>query len=233
MENLFQKIEESLINKTFENGLYSYEQENCRCTLTDNGYRIYRPPNITVENNGRTMWGGLKLEPYLQNNKDVLTKGHTYIARWHVSGQSSNGIASIGWSNNMGWSGGGLIPSPSNVSYCEIENNFIGEKDCFYKFTISDDIYKVCTEEYSNFKKGTAYLSYKHFMFGFYYYDTGPLGTDLYITNLRMYDITNENTKIAINKNTINCGEIIENNMCNVKIYKHNGEILGNNFLEV
>jgi hypothetical protein len=49
----------------------------------------------------------------------------------------------------MGWGGGGLQPNPSNVSSCGIPANFNGETDCFYDFTINDDIVKTCTSTYS------------------------------------------------------------------------------------
>ena len=101
MENLLYKVEESLLNKTLSNGLTAYTQGNCSVTLTNDGYRIYRPPNLTVADNGRTMWGGLKIQPYDQNNKDVLFKGHTYIIKWYVKGKTSNAATTVGWDNQM------------------------------------------------------------------------------------------------------------------------------------
>ena len=58
-ENKFDKINEAYVRKQFINGLSSYVQPNCQVTLTNDGYRIYRPPNVNPTNNGSTMWGGL------------------------------------------------------------------------------------------------------------------------------------------------------------------------------
>ena len=42
---------------------------------------------------------------------------------------------------------------------------------------------------------GNTYLSYNHFGVGFDYRSTGALGTDLYIRNFQMYDITDDIVK--------------------------------------
>jgi len=51
----------------------------------------------------------------------------------------------------MGWGGGGLSPTPSNVTIKNISSNFNGETEVWYKFTINDDIVKTCTSAYSSF----------------------------------------------------------------------------------
>lgn len=191
MSNLLFHTECALLDKKYENGLSSYTQSNCQVTLMDNGYHIYRPPNLVYPDCGNTVWGGLKLD-FSVLPSHLLLKGHTYIILFNVKGQSSN-AANIGWTHNMGWGGGGLTPSPSNVSYGVPEANFSGEKQVFYQFTISDDIYKTCTSSYSSFAAGQRYLSYKHFYYQYGYSSTGTLGTDLYLTNFRMYDITETN----------------------------------------
>ena len=206
-KNILFDVETALLNKTFSNGLSSYTQTNCKVTLTNDGYRIYRAPNLTTSADGNTMWGGLRLQ-----NQGWLEKGHTYIILFNVKGQTSNAVTSIGWTNQMGWSGGGLDPKPSNVSYSMVGSNFNGEKLCYYKFTVNDDIYKVCTSSYSSFVAGTTYLSYNHFMFGFGYSSTGTLGTDLYLTNFRMYDITNLKNGKFNKTSVLECISIIEGN---------------------
>lgn len=200
MNNLMFDTNNAIYLKSYQDGLSSYTQSNCQVTLTDNGYRIYRPPNLTTANNGNTMYGGLKIiNSYSTSlshtfndtdNRFNLQKGHTYIICFNVRGQSSNAFSSFGWTNQMGWGGGGLSPTPSNVQNCSIPSNFEGEKECWHKFTINDDISKICTTTYSYATQGNEYLSYTHFAVGFSYTSTGSLGTDLYITNLRMYDIT-------------------------------------------
>lgn len=200
MKNLLWKINQQLLKKEFANGLASFVQANCQVSLTDNGYRIYRPYNKNPTSDGNTMWGGLKLQPYSQENRDILETGHTYIFKMHIHGVSNNAVSSIGWSNNMGWGGGGLNPSPSNVSYNAPGANFNGDFDYFYKFTVNDSVWKTCTSSYSSFVQGTSYLSYRDLMFGFGYTDTGSSGTDLYLTNFRLYDITGDIGKTEITK---------------------------------
>lgn len=184
------------------NGVGTYSQTNCTQTYENNSVRIYRPPNL-VHNSStmHNMWGGVRIRNSSINscheyNSDTdnlfnLQKGHTYVIYFKVKGQSSNAATSIGWTNQMGWSGGGLNPAPSNVEYLYTPVNFNGEMDCFYKFTINDEIVKTCTSSYSYAVSGKQYLSYNDFMYGFGYENTGTLGTDVYVSNYRMYDITN------------------------------------------
>ena len=189
LENLLFPFENALLDKRWENGLSVYTQSNCHCTLTDDGLRIYRPANINPTDNGNTMWGGLRLRQYDIYGENLLEKYHTYIILFDIKGQSTD-KAKFTWTNNMSWDGGGLSPTPSNRYYKGIPANFQGEQLCYYKWTIEDDVYKVCTSSYSSFVAGETYLSYKELAFRFDYTDTGDLGTDLYLSNFRMYDIT-------------------------------------------
>ena len=231
MINLIDPINTALQQKKFQDGLTSYTQSNCQVTLTNQGYRIYRPPNKNPTDDGHTMWGGLKLQV---NTCHLLEKNHTYIILFKVNGKTSNAIASYGFSNQMGWSGGGLIPNPTNIKSESIPANFQGEKECFYKFTVSDDVYKTCTQSYSGFTQGQTYLSYRDFAFGFGYTNTGALGTDLYITNFRMYDITNETGDfINITKTGITYANSFEEVIGDVKFFKNSNEIFANEFYEI
>lgn len=200
MKNLLLPSEFALRDKRFGDGLSYYSQADCQITLTDNGFRVYRTPNIDGATTSTT-WGGFRLQP-LNIDKNLLVKGRTYIVMFDVTGQSSNGLSYIYWTNQMGWGGGGLDPTPSDVTLSGIPSNFQGSKTCWYKFTINDDIYKTCTSSYSGFVAGTVYPSYRDFAFGWQYTATGTLGTDIYITNIRMYDLT-ENPTISLNKNGI------------------------------
>ena len=205
MQNLLELTEYSLRKKEWSNGLSKYTQSNCQCTLTDDGYRIYRTPNVNPTDNGSTMWGGLVIYPF-NVDSNILQKGHRYVLMFHVKGKTSNTVCDVYFSNNVGWGGGGLNPNPTiNKNSMNLPSNFNGETDVIYDFTINDDIYKVCTASYGNgaFVAGNTYLSYKGFKFGFSYTDTGSMGTDLYITNIRMYDITNPPSSYKINKNGI------------------------------
>lgn len=230
--NLLAKSNAGIATKKWVGALSSFTQSNCQVSLTKDGYRIYRPANKNPSTDGNTMWGGFVLKPFNENSADMLVKGHTYILKWHVKGKSSNGSASSsGWSNNVGWGGGGLMPSPSNVSTKWTPSNFNGEMDCWYKWTINDDVYKVCTSSYSSFVQGNTYLSYRDFKFGFEYTDTGSLGTDLYITNIRLYDIT-ANKKVNIGLNSVLNGELVEGNYDKISIFS-DGEIYSREFINI
>ena len=225
-ENMAEKMNKSIFNKSFSNGISPYTQGNCNVTMTDKGIRIYRTPNVTYSSsdaNTRTMWGGLRLQFLNLGNlttvsytntstgqsltyqkSDFFIKGHRYKLSFHVSGHSNNAMDSggAGATNNMGWGGGGLAPSPSDVIKKLIPANFgilngevVGaEMDCHYFFTINDDIYKTCTTAYSSFVKGNIYPSYRDFAFGFTYESTGAKGTDIYINNIILEDITEKET---------------------------------------
>ena len=231
MNNLLELTEYSLRKKEWNYGLSSYTQSNCSCTLTDNGYRIYRTPNVNPTDNGQTMWGGLVINPF--NIRDnILQKGHRYVIMFHVKGKSSNSVVEVYWSNNVGWGGGGLDPNPViNRNTMNLPANFNGETDVLYDFTINDDIYKVCTSSYSSFVAGNTYLSYNGFKFGFEYTNTGEWGTDLYITNIRMYDITNYTSSINLAKNGILSISALNEIDGNARINKYS-EVLSEGFIE-
>lgn len=229
MENLLQICDYGIKTKTWTTGLKSYTQTNCSATLTDKGYRIYRAPNLTTADNGNTMWGGLTLYPNLIS-ENILQKNHSYILKFHVSGQTT-AQPEFYWSNNIGWGGGGLNPTPTEIAKHNISANFQGEDDFFFHWTIKDDIYKTCTTSYSRFVAGNSYLSYAGFKFGFNYGSTGTLGTDLYITNLRLYDVTNASEIDISKQGVINLGALYEYSD-QVQFHK-DGEIYANNFYEI
>lgn len=229
MENLIYKVECALLDKSYRDGLSNYTQPNCQVTLTDNGFRIYRPPNLTTSANGNTMWGGLRLQPHYAKSGGVLFKGHTYIILFDVKGQSSNGLSGH-FTNQMGWGGGGLDPSPSNVVQNGLPSNFNGSMTYYYRFTINDNVYKTCTTSYSSFTAGNTYLSYKDFAWGFQYTSTGSLGTDLYLTNFRMYDITSNPTMNFSKSGVVKIGQTIETNAINIS---KASEIRCTDFIEI
>ena len=229
MINMLQIPASGIVLKQWTTGLSSYTQSNCSCTLTDKGYRIYRPPNKNPTNDGNTMWGGFVLKPF-NIDSNFLQKGHTYVLKFHISGQSSNS-AEFYWTNQVGWGGGGLEPKPSDVSSSSIPSNFNGEYDFVHKWTINDDVRKVCTSSYSGFVAGTEYVSYRDFKWGFNYTNTGALGTDVYITDLRMYDITNASDTEIKKSGILETGSFEEING-NFRIAK-DYETLANYFYEL
>lgn len=237
--NIIFPIELSRSNLTFTNGLSRYTQANCQVTLTDQGYRIYRPPNLTTANNGNTMFGGLKLvnqsndmvSPYNATRDNIwqLQKGHTYIIAFHAKGQSSNPTNYMSFNNNMGWGVGGVSPKPTVITSSAIPTNFNGEKECYYIFTITDEIVKTSNDARANYDGSSDYLSYRHFTFGWTYSDTGTLGTDLYLTNFRLYDITNYTAKIT-RQGQIKFTDFIE--QLDKAQIRRNSEFLSSNFIE-
>lgn len=239
MENILYKPNEALGIKKYQNGLSLYTQTNCNVNLTDEGYHIYRPPNLSSSDK---TYGGLKIYNQnsdsirVQNNGDNifgLIEGHTYIIRWHVSGQSSNVFYYIQWQNNMGnnGKGKGLMPAPTNVIKGNIPSNFNGEQECFYKFT-PDSIFKTCSDGTSPYMTGQTYLSYRHFSISFNYANTGALGTDLYITNLRMYDITDNEKNYSITKEGIILPAQVIEMPINQASIQNSGDLICNNFYE-
>lgn len=231
--NIIEKCNDALWNKTFGNGLSKYTQTNCQVTLTDTGYRIYRPPNLVRPDAGNTMWGGLILQP-LYSETNALQKDHSYVIRFELKGQTSNSVSSVYWSNNAGWSGGGLNPNPTNIVQTAIPANWVSTEwvTYQYRFSIPDDIYKVCTQSYSSFVEGNTYPSYRDFKFGFDYTNTGELGTDLYLRNFKLYDITTITKQIDITKcGVTNSGNFTENTG-NVSL-KSDGDCYANQFYEI
>lgn len=231
--NKFTPQGNALAEKVFRDGLSAYTQSNCQITLTDKGYRIYRPPNYNPTNNGNTMWGGLIIKPFTAD-PNFLIKGKTYIVLLHISGQSTDAFTDVYWSNQAGWGGGsyGLTTEISNASIVNIPSNFQGEADFSYKFTVSGDIWKTCTKSYSSFVEGTSYNCYRDLKVGFSYRDTGTLGTDIYITNLRCYDITEPDNSTSIEKSGIVlASEFVEGEQSKPCIYS-SAEIQMNEFIE-
>jgi len=66
------------------------------------------------------MWGGL----VLRFPNPPFIKGHTYIIMFNIKGKTSNSVGDIYWTNNCGWGGGGLEPSPTNVAFNRPGNNW-------------------------------------------------------------------------------------------------------------
>lgn len=192
-KNLLFDIDSHIEMRVWKPGLSKFEQENCKCSLTNQGFRISRPSGLTVATNGYTMFGGLVLHPF-ELDSNILQEGHTYVIMFDVRGYTSN-VPVCYWSNNIGWEAPELTPILTGA----ITNNAIGKNFSSinyvtyrYEFTVNDSIYKKCEKSYQNFVEGEYYLSYRDFFFGFTYKSTGSQGTELYIRNIRMYDVTKD-----------------------------------------
>lgn len=192
-KNLLFDIDSHIEMRVWKPGLSKFEQENCKCSLTNQGFKISRPGGLTVATNGYTMFGGLVLHPF-ELDSNILEEGHSYVIMLDVRGCTSN-VPVCYWSNNVGWEAPELSPILTGV----VTNNAIKKEFSSinyvtyrYEFTVNDSLYKKCEKSYQNFVEGEYYLSYRDFFFGFTYKSTGPQGTELYIRNIRMYDVTKD-----------------------------------------
>ena len=237
--NIIFKIDSARGAKVFQDGLSRYTQSQCQVTLTDEGYHIYRPPNLVYSSAGKVMWGGLKLvnqtsdtiSPYNAARDNIwgLQKTHTYLFAFHAKGQSSNS-PSLNVQNNMGWDRiAGMGPNPTYISTSTIPANFNGEKDCYIIFTINDDIIKTATKTEGGYTTGEQYLSYRDLSLNYGYTDTGALGTDLYLTDFRLYDITNYIGQIKKTGIT-NFSDYVERN--GILQIRNKAELLTSNLIE-
>lgn len=189
-ENIGLSANNAIKNKTFAGGLGRYTQSHCQVTLTDRGLRIYRTPNLTQATNGNVMYGGMRIS-LLDLLPGGIQEGRRYKVTFDVEGQTYQSNSPISITNNMGWGGGGLTPNPLVIKNdSTLGANFQGHKKCEYIFEVRDSIYKVCTTSYSSFVAGNIYPSYNHLTFHFGYGTTGDIGTDIYITNFKIMDIT-------------------------------------------
>ena len=189
-ENIGLSANNAIKNKTFAGGLGRYTQAHCQVTLTDRGLRIYRTPNLTQSTDGNVMYGGMRIS-LLDLLPGGIQEGRRYKVTFDVEGHTYQSNSPIYITNNMGWGGGGLDPNPLVIKNdSTLGANFQGHKKCEYIFEVRDSIYKVCTTSYSSFVAGNIYPSYNHLTFHFGYGTTGAIGTDIYITNFKIVDIT-------------------------------------------
>jgi len=240
--NILESANYGIETKTFTTGLGKFEQTDCKCTITDDGYRIYRTPNKTYDSSDsstRTMWGGLILRP-MEEYPYALQKGHRYIIALDVRGKSSSGSMDMRIQFAVGSSLGGntgLEPSPSNIVYYNpITANYSSStwQTFYYMFDINEDPWKVATATSGTYKSGSTYGAYREFKYGFAYNNTGTMGTELYIKNVRMYDVTDMGNMSVSRKGIVDYLSFIEslNGTDNASIFKY-GEVRANGFYEI
>lgn len=234
--NIAQEANHQLANQQWGPPLWRYEQTNCKCTLTDNGYRIYRPPNITYNSSDsttRTMWGGF----LLQYPNPPFVQGHRYILTFDIKGKTTNQPSSTYWSNNAGWGGGsyGLGTDATDIKFTNIPANFNSNTwtPVIYEWTVGGPVYKTCTTAYSSFVQGQTYPVFRDFKYGFNYVSTGSLGTDLYIKNIRIYDLTAGQQINISKKQIVTAAGFIEPEVQRQASFSHGGEIQANQFYEI
>ena len=202
--NLISKIQTALENKTFGNGLDYCPQPNCINTLTNNGFRIYRPANLLYSEAGSTMWGGL----VLTIPEGTFIAGRKYKLKLQYKGKSTNGTQIFG-AYMVGWSGYGALGTFTGMTKIKTTDNittsgFNTESWHDIEITLEPTIanmYKaaVKTEHVKDDSiTGKMYYLLNQFKIGFGYADTGALGTDMYLKNFRLYDITDESGEISI-----------------------------------
>lgn len=218
-------------------GVGRYAQANMQVTLTSSGVRLYSPPNHDGRPSGQggsnDDWGGLVLSPMKTYN--CLVNGHRYIILWHCVGKTSTALAETSWSNQIGW-GQSPDASPTVNRRCVPAAGFQGTMECCYDFTINDTIFKTTgSSVHSGFEANTSYLAYAAFKIGFGYRQTGELGTDLYLSNFRMYDITSGVEELEFtHKGLLNTTEIIElsSDKFSTAQIQQSGDIISNEIYE-
>lgn len=193
-ENRIRKIQEALDNKTFTDGLGAYTQTNCSCTLTNDGYNVYRPANLTYPADGNTMWGGV----VLSIPEGTMVDGRRYQLRVKYRGVSSNGIKdmyfaySVGWTNMGGLSAASMIDSIYTDSnrYQSIDTGGTWENIRVNISASEGQMYKVADNSTGGLIPGTTYYTARQFKIGHNYESTGVLGTNLYYKDFRLFDVT-------------------------------------------
>lgn len=108
-----------------------------------------------------------------------------------------------------------------------------GKQEAWYAFSIPDDdeIYKECVAGYSTFVTGNTYISYRDFQYMFSYTTTGELGTDLYITNIRFFDITDLDLSNITRAGIANFTDFVEDT--GIASINMNKEFYTNNIIEI
>lgn len=193
MENILAKADLQIISKGNRGtGVYQYTQNDNYSKYTDNGLLWIRKANIVGHgwnSNYHTTFGGFRI--ITDSFIDKLKTGNTYVLMIDVKGQLDHNLDYFRFSYEMGWEGDneGLLARPQVIySKCPVKG--FNNMTAIYAFKITDDVYKTCKTKFSDYIVGNKYNSYKQFCMGFGYADDTTIGTELYIKNLRMYDIT-------------------------------------------
>lgn len=208
--NYAYEINNQLEKKQFGNGLSSYEQTHCKVTLTDDGIRIFRTPNLIYSSAGNVMWGGLKL----QFPEGTFFKGRKYKLSFKAKGKTSFGIGKPYLTPQMGWTAGGLTQLDC-MSAVVIPSNFNSDsyKEFYAIFDLSNfNVYQTATKTQSIFVEGNVYNCCRDLALGFGYADTGELGTDIYIRDIELIDITDSDNSHINKKSQLVTNEIVEFN---------------------
>lgn len=211
-----------------------YNQTNCKCQYGGKpGFNFIRVANINdYASGGRTTYGG----PRIDFNNKPLVKNHSYIIMFDYEGHfDTSSFGYTRWSYNDGWEGdNSLMPSPTQILKTGIVDaaNTETKKRFIYAFTINDDIKKVCKTSFSSYVAGNSYLSYRYFAWHYGYATSGTgQGTDAYLTNFKMYDITNYVNSGFFTKEGLVKMFDFDDFLSESKIHKY-GLISMNNFIE-
>lgn len=205
-ENLLLKHDKAINNKKDMDGVSYYNQTHCTCTFTDDGFRIVRTPDLVYPTAGNVMWGGLRLTI----PQGTIKPDRKYKILFDYKGKSSQPFdmyfaLTIGWSTVGGLKG--LWPKFVNVPPSNYSNTSWKTAELSFSFTY-DQIYQTATKTESICTAGTIYNCVNEFKIGYAYNSTGALGTDMYIKNIRLFDITDGD--IGIQKYGIKASAINE-----------------------
>lgn len=194
--NIMEDVQQAIDDKVFKNGLWGFQQASCVCTITENGFRIQRDDNLIYSSTNKVMWGGL----IATFTPEQIKANRKYLLTFQCRGKSSNNME-IYFAQQAGWAAKGGLNSITPTSMRVHGENFNSNDwvDCWAIFNTGDDLFKVATKTESDVVSGTAYFRCTELKIGYAYQDTGELGTDILINNVKLIDITDE-IKIGIDK---------------------------------
>lgn len=187
----FPEIEQQINTGTISGILSKYEQTNCKVTLVNDhvrndkySYRVYRDPNLTQAANGNVMWGGVVIN---FANHARFTQGKKYKLTFYYKGQTTNALVIPYFAYSVGWTsyGQGLQTGATTLSHKNlIPANFNDWDNWHYAEVVflADKIYQIGLD-------GNIYFCMRQLKIGWGYSNTGALGTDIRIADIRIYEL--------------------------------------------
>lgn len=208
--------------------LYSGNSQYRKVELIDGKVHIWRSPNNTNTGNSSGNYTGFAVGDL----KDILEKDHIYLFSFDIEGVNDspdNANASLVYT--IGWGGCGGLDYYSVPSYLA---HFNGKEKIYFLYDLrGKELWQAATKTEGSVVAGTYYPIYNNFFFRFNYSTTGEKGTDVYISNISMQDITN-NTTVNINKKYIinGCNFEEKDSLEKINIDKNN-QVLINQIIEI
>ena len=223
------EVEDALIQGKENNRLYLYAGNNQyrKAELIDGKVHLWRSPNNTNSGNSAGNYTGF----VVRNLKDLLEKDHVYLFSFDIEGfndSPENANASLVYT--IGWGGCGGLKYYTVSSHLA---HFDGKEKLFFLYDLrGKELWQAATKTEGSIVAGTYYPIYNNFFFRFNYSQTGEKGTDVYISNISMQDIT-DNINVNIDKKyIINGCDFEENESLEKSIINKNNQIIVNKIIE-